>query len=61
MIASFSGLFLISVGLGLLVFYLISPKNIGSVINKVAQKSKFNLNLPKTEECPINGQKYTKP
>jgi len=27
----------------------------------VAQKSKFNLNLPKTEECPINGQKYTKP
>ncbi|QQG42069.1 MAG: DUF3048 domain-containing protein [Candidatus Woesebacteria bacterium] len=59
--ASFIGLFLISVGLSLLVFYLISPKSVGKVINKVAQKSKFNLSLPKTEECPINGQKYTKP
>jgi len=60
-VASFVGLFLVSVGLSLLVFYLISPKSVGKVINKVAQKSKFNLNLPKTEECPINGQKYTKP
>lgn len=61
MVASFVGLFLISVGLSLFVFYLISPKSVGKVINKVAQKSKFNLSLPRTEECPINGQKYTKP
>jgi hypothetical protein len=31
------------------------------LVSTVAKKSKFNLTLPKTEECPLNGQKYTKP
>ncbi len=60
-IASFIGLFLVSVGISLLAFYFISPKGATKLISDVAKKSKFNLNLPKTEECPINGQKYTKP
>ncbi len=59
--ASFFGLFLISVGISLFVFYLVSPKGVGNLLTKISQKSKINLNLPKTEECPINGQKYTRP
>lgn len=60
LIASFVGLFLISVGVSLLVFYLIAPKSATTLVNKVASKSKINFNLPKTDECPINGQMYTK-
>lgn len=61
LIVSFLGLFLISIGISLLVFYLVSPKGAANLISEVNKKSKFNLSLPKTEECPINGQKYTKP
>lgn len=61
LLASFVGLFFVSVGVSLLVFYLISPKGATKLISDVARKSKFNLSLPKTEECPINGQKYTRP
>jgi len=60
-IASFVGLFLISIGVSLLVFYFVSPKGAATLISEVNQKSKLNLTLPKTEECPINGQMYTKP
>lgn len=60
-IASFIGLFLISVGLSLLVFYLISPKSATNLVNDGGKKSKFNLSLPKTAECPINGMKFTQP
>jgi hypothetical protein len=59
-VASFIGLFLVSVGLSLIVFYLVAPKEVSGILNKVNQKTKINLNLPKTEECPINGEKYTK-
>src|SRR6186997_1993882 len=61
LIASFIGLFLISVGVSLTVFYFVSPKGAAKLLSEVSKKSKFNLSLPKTEECPINGQKYTKP
>src|SRR3989344_8503187 len=61
MVASFVGLFLISVGVSLFVFYLISPKGVWQLVTDIAKRSKFNLNLPKTQECPINGQMYTKP
>ncbi|HET7099325.1 MAG TPA: DUF3048 domain-containing protein [Patescibacteria group bacterium] len=60
-VASFIGLFLISVGLSLFVFYLVSPKGAANLLSEVSKKSRFNLSLPKTDECPINGQKYTKP
>lgn len=60
-ISSFIGLFLISVGLSMLVFYLVAPKETSNLVSQVSKKTKINTNLPKTEECPINGQKYTKP
>jgi len=60
-VASFVGLFLISVGISLIVFYFVSPKGAAKLVSEVGKRSRFNLNLPKTEECPINGQKYTKP
>jgi hypothetical protein len=59
-IASFIGLFLVSVGISLVVFYYISPKGASGLLSAVNQKTKININLPKTEECPINGQKFTK-
>ena len=60
-IASFVGLFLISVGVSLLVFYVIAPKAASNLTGDGGSKPKFNLTLPKTAECPINGQKYTQP
>jgi hypothetical protein len=54
---SYLGLYLISVGLSLLVFYFIAPSgSLGSIGRK-----KIDASLPKTQECPINGQMYTKP
>ncbi len=59
MIASFLGLYLISTGISLLVFsYVI--KTPGTTTLDGQRKSRINLSLPKTEECPINGMKYTK-
>jgi hypothetical protein len=58
-IASFIGLFLISVGISLVVFYYTSPRAASNLITAVNQKTKLNLSLPKTAECPINGEKYT--
>ncbi len=58
-IASFAGLFLVSVGLSLLVFYLISPKAASNLLSQVNQKTKLDLSLPKVAECPINGEMYT--
>ncbi|MCX6705230.1 MAG: DUF3048 domain-containing protein [Candidatus Woesebacteria bacterium] len=59
-IASFVGLFLVSLGLSLIVFYFVNPKGTSRIPSNVNQKTKINLNLPKTEECPINGAKFTK-
>jgi hypothetical protein len=58
-VVSFVGLFLLSVGISVLVFNLVSgkastPKGSG------APKAKIDLSLPKTEACPINGEKFTK-
>ncbi|HJY99056.1 MAG TPA: DUF3048 domain-containing protein [Patescibacteria group bacterium] len=59
-LATYAGLFLISVGLSLIVFYLISPAGSKSATSGTSKRSRINLSLPKTQECPINGQKYTK-
>ncbi len=56
-IVSFIGLFLVSVGASLIVFYYISPKNASALLAGFSKKA--NINLPKTEECPINGAMYT--
>ncbi|MFI5241034.1 MAG: DUF3048 domain-containing protein [Microgenomates group bacterium] len=58
-IATFIGLYLISAGISLLVFSYV-VKTPGSSTGGEQKKSRINLNLPKTEECPINGMKYTK-
>lgn len=59
-IASFIGLFLVSLGISLVVFYYVSPKNAASFLSGLGKKANININLPKTEECPINGAMYTK-
>lgn len=59
-IASFVGLFLISVGVSLAVFNYVLPGGASSLLYEVSKKTKINVNLPRTEECPINGGMYTK-
>jgi len=57
---SFIGLYLLSSGISLAIFSFLkeSPNIISEDIKK--GRSKINLNLPKTEVCPINGSKFTK-
>lgn len=57
---SLVGLFLISVGLSLLVFTLISPKKASEIVSTIADKVRVDLSAPKVAECPINGMMYTK-
>ncbi len=63
MILGFLGLFLVAAGVSWAIFSLTSKGGGGNSLlgGLTGQKSKINLNLPKTEECPINGMKYTKP
>lgn len=59
--SSFVGLYLLSVGISLIFYYLVSPNSsTNGSVSKGGKKSKIDLSLPKTEECPINGQMYTK-
>lgn len=59
---SFLGLYLVSTGISALVFSLVMGKvsNIPISGEGEEKKSRVNLNLPKTEACPLNGMKYTK-
>lgn len=59
LIASFVGLFLVSIGLSLLVFSLVAPKSASNLVNNIVQKARVDLSAPKTAECPINGLMYT--
>jgi hypothetical protein len=59
LVASFVGLFLISVGVSFLVFSLISPKSASTLVKTIAQKARVDLSAPKVAECPISGMKYT--
>lgn len=58
-VVSFIGLFLVSVGISVLVFNLASGKKI-AVEPSGTTKSKIDPKLPRTEACPINGEKFTK-
>lgn len=62
LVVSFLGLFLISVGISVLVFtFILGKGKLAAPSSKTTDgKSKINLNLPKTESCPINGQMFTK-
>lgn len=59
---SFAGLFLVSTGVSVTVFSFVlkSPATSISLGGIEGKRSKVNLNLPKTEECPINGAMFTK-
>ena len=58
---SFFGLYLLSTGVSLAVFSFVkkSPGELTSAEIKES-RSRINLNLPKTEECPLNGGMFTK-
>jgi hypothetical protein len=46
------------IGISLVVFYFVAPKSASNYLRKLV-KNKNKRNLPKTEECPINGEMYT--
>ena len=58
---TFIGLYLLSTGVSLAMFSFLK-KGPGELTSGDVQKgrSKININLPKTEACPINGNKFTK-
>lgn len=60
LIASFVGLFLISLGVSVLVFSSFAPKSQNSTTDTLTRKSRINLDAPKVAECPINGAMFTK-
>ena len=59
---SFVGLFLVSIGVSVAVFSFIlkNPATLISLGGIEEKRSRVDLNLPKTEECPINGAMFTK-
>jgi hypothetical protein len=60
-VASFLGLFLLSVGVSWALFsYLIEePETVSQDL--VGGRARIDPTLPKTEECPINGQMFSEP
>src|SRR5258708_34602027 len=61
-LTSFLGIYLLSTGVSLAVFsYLKTSPNIAQVDtnNLSGARNKISTNLPRTEECPINGGKFT--
>lgn len=59
LVASFLGLYLVVTGISLALFTFLK-KAPATVSNTATSRSKINLNLPKTEVCPLNGAKFTK-
>lgn len=57
----FIGLFIVTVVLSWFLFSFVIKVPQSAVTSKgvTSTRSKINPNLPKTESCPINGQKYT--
>jgi hypothetical protein len=61
--ASFFGLYLLSTGVSVLIFSFVLEKPLSESMTLSgieANRSKINLDLPKTETCVINGAKFTK-
>src|SRR4030043_633637 len=61
-LVSFLGLYLLSAGASLAIFsYLKGGPSLDLVGNGLKDtRSKINLDMPKTEACPINGGMFTK-
>ena len=60
-LVSFLGLYLFSTGASWAVFTYLTEEP--GITGKTAQENRLRIdpNLPKTEECPINGKMYSKP
>ena len=56
---SFLGLYLLSSGVSLAVFSFVRKDEAASADIKTG-RSRINLDLPKTEDCPLNGGMFTK-
>ncbi len=62
LIASFLGVYLLVAGVSWALFSYLSVSPQGKLTENVSDnRSRIDPNLPKTEECPINGAKYSKP
>lgn len=63
MIVSLLGIYLISAGLSWAIFSYLKDDSAVSVPQKTVSENRRRIdpNLPKTEECPINGAMYSKP
>ncbi|MEK7188872.1 MAG: DUF3048 domain-containing protein [Patescibacteria group bacterium] len=61
-VLTFSGIFLLSLGVSWAVFsFLRGNPNLSTIPSEVKNtRSKINLDAPKVEVCPINGAKFTK-
>lgn len=57
---SFLGLYLLSSGVSLAIFSFLREGEGLTPGDIEESRSRINLNLPKTEECPLNGGKFTK-
>ena len=60
MALSFIGVYLLATGISLAIFSFARKSSGVSSTQVGTTRSKIDQSLPKTEECPINGQKYTK-
>jgi len=62
LVLSLIGLFLLSTGITLAVFSIIKKPSSSTVTPGGVEKTrtKINIDMPKTEECPLNGAKFTK-
>lgn len=58
MILSFLGLYLLATGVSLAIFSFL--KREPAAVNVGTSRSRIDPSLPKTEECPLNGGKFTK-
>lgn len=54
------GIYLLSTGVSYFAFNALSGSPVLSPIGVGDKRAKVDLSAPKTEECPLNGQKYTK-
>ena len=60
MALSFIGVYLLATGISLAIFSFARKSSGVSSTQVGTTRSKIDQSLPKTEECPLNGQKYTK-
>ncbi|OGM14966.1 hypothetical protein A3A76_05570 [Candidatus Woesebacteria bacterium RIFCSPLOWO2_01_FULL_39_23] len=61
-LVSFLGLYLLATGVSWALFsYLREEPSVGNIKTTQEGRAKIDQGLPKTEECPINGAKYSKP